>query len=60
MTFAENLVARLGPALAAPLYAAWRRRQGKTPANSRSLKELIAIDQQNKIAVQKLEREIQW
>src|SRR5437870_3909813 len=58
MSFTENLVIKAGSALAGPLYAAWRRKSGRTEQNSRSLKELIACDERNTLAIHKIERDI--
>lgn len=58
MAFVENLLIRVGSALAGPLYAAWRRRTGRTPQNAQTLAELIAIDAQNGVAQLRMVREI--
>ena len=58
MSFLEQFVIRAGSALAGPLYSAWRRRFGKTEQNARSLSDLLALDNENRLAAHRIEREI--
>lgn len=58
MSFLDQFVIRAGSALAGPLYSAWRRRFGKTEQNARSLSDLLSLDNENKLAAHRIEREI--
>jgi hypothetical protein len=55
MAFLDTLALRLAPAIAGPLFSAWSRRRGKTPENTRTLRELIASATRNGRAIPKLE-----
>jgi hypothetical protein len=53
-----TLVRDIGRALALPLYTAWRWRMGKTPQNTANLRDLLAIDHQDRLFAHKLERDL--
>jgi hypothetical protein len=56
----SSIILSLGPPVAEHLYAAWRRRRGKTAQNTAGLRELIAQDVQNQLAARRIERDITW
>ena len=56
----SSIILALGPPVADHLYAAWRRRRGKTAQNTAGLRELIAQDVQNQLAARRIERDITW